>query len=267
MSFPAFAGNDRKIVYIIFGMKKTLTRNMALVALTLTSGTVTADQTAKTAAQLAVEQFIECAESLFKDEFEPAEIDYDLSANKEAVLDLSAKWGSRDNKTSILTRIRSIATSAKREMMMTHNGQSNDELPAPAAKIKEYIAKVFEECPPEKEDFVCADAVIERFNGIEQVVRSNPEYPRVTVERYTAKEQGFRASKGVRIGIDDYYLTLNGTTDHNSFEWRTLRPLTAADVEELLHNPPPRVAKHASDIRKLQACMENVAPYIRILRR
>jgi len=254
-------------------MKKSLTRNIALFALALTSGTVTADQsatadqTAKTAAELAIEQFNECADSLFKDEFEPAEIDYDLSASKEAVLDLSAKWRSRDTTTSILTRIRSIGSSAKKEMMMTHNGQSNDELPSPAAKVKEYIAKVFEECPPEKEDYVCADAVIERFNGIEQVVRHNLEYPRVTVEKYTSKEQGFRASKEISIGIDDYYLTLNGTTDHKSFEWRTLRNLTASDVEEVLHNPPPRVAKHASDIRRLQACMENVAPFIRILRR
>ena len=47
-------------------MKKTLTNNIALVALTLSSGMVTADQTAKTAAQLAVEQFNECADSLFK---------------------------------------------------------------------------------------------------------------------------------------------------------------------------------------------------------
>src|SRR5882724_374846 len=110
-------------------MKKMLTKEIALVALTLTStltsGTVTADQTSKTTAQLAVEQFIECADSLFKDEFEPAEIDYELGANKEAVLDLSAKWGSRDNKTTILTRIRSIVSSAKKEMIMTHNGQSN----------------------------------------------------------------------------------------------------------------------------------------------
>jgi len=38
-------------------------------------------------------------------------------------------------------------------MIITQNGESNDELPAPAAKVKEYIAKVFEECPPEKEDY------------------------------------------------------------------------------------------------------------------
>ena len=150
---------------------------------------------------------------------------------------------------------------------MTHNGESNDELPPPAAKIKEYIGKVFEECPPEKEDDVCADAVIERFTGIEQVVRGNLEYPRVTVEKYTSNEQRFRASKDVRPGIDDYYLILNGTTDHKSFEWRTLRPLTAAAVEEVLHNPPPRVAKIGSDIRKLQGCVENTAPYMRIIPR
>src|SRR4051812_11684548 len=141
-------------------MKKTLTRNIALVAFTLTSGTVTADQTAKTAAQLAVEQFIECANSLFKDEFEPAEIDYDLSLQKETILDLSANWGSRDSTMHILTRIRSIGSSPKKELIMTYNGQSNDELPQPAVKVKQYIGKVFEECPPEKEDQVCADAVI-----------------------------------------------------------------------------------------------------------
>src|SRR6266852_4022055 len=123
-------------------MKKTLTKNMALVALTLTSGTVTADQTTKTTAQLAIEQFNECADSLFKDEFEPAEIDYELSLNKEAILFLSAKWSSRDNTIAILTRIRSIGSSAMKEMIMTQNGQSNDELPPPAAKVKEYIAKV-----------------------------------------------------------------------------------------------------------------------------
>ena len=251
-------------------MKKTITRNIALVAFTLASGAVTADQavaadqSAKTAAQLAVEQFSECADSLFKDEFDPAEVDFVLSANKELVLDLSAKWGSRDNTINILTRIRSIGSSPKKELIMTQNGESTDELPAPAAKIKEYIAKVFEECPPEKEDDVCADAVIERFTGIEQVVRGNLEYPRVTVEKYTANEQRFRAAKDVRPGIDDYYLILNGTTDHKSFEWRTLRPLTAAAVEEVLHNPPPRVAKNGNDIRKLQGCVENIAPHIRI---
>jgi hypothetical protein len=150
---------------------------------------------------------------------------------------------------------------------MTQNGQSNDELPAPAAKVKEYIAKVFEECPPEKEDYDCADAVIERFNGIEQVVRHNLEYPNVTVEEYTSNEQSFRASKDVRNGIDDYHLVLNGATEHKSFGWRTLRPLTSAAIEEVLHNPPPRVAKNGSDIRKLQACIENIAPLIRIIPR
>jgi len=150
---------------------------------------------------------------------------------------------------------------------MTQNGQSKDELPAPAPKVKEYIGKVFEECPPEKEDYDCADAVIERFNGIEQIVRRNLEYPYVTVEKYTSNEQSFRASKEVRIGIDDYYLVLNGATDHKSFEWRTLRPLTPTAVEEVLHNPPPRVAKNGSDIRKLQACMENITPHIRIIPR
>jgi hypothetical protein len=149
-------------------MKRTFTKMTTLVALTLTSGTVTADQTTKTSAQLAIEQFNECADGLFKDEFEPAEIDYELSLNTEAVLFLSAKWGSRDNTITILTRIRSVGRSAVKEIIMTQNGQSNDELPPPAAKVKEYIAKVFEECPPEKEDFGCADAVIDRFNGIEQ---------------------------------------------------------------------------------------------------
>jgi hypothetical protein len=248
-------------------MKKTLTNTIALVALTLTSGTVTADQTTKTTAQLAIEQFNECADSLFKDEFEPAEIDYELSLNKEEVLLLSAQWRSRDNTITILTRIRSIGSSPVKEIIMTQNGQSNDELPPPAAKVKEYIAKVFEECPLEKEDIDCADAVIERFNGIEQVVRHNLEYPNVTVEEYTANEQSFRASKEVRNGIDDYHLVLNGATEHKSFGWRTLRPLTATAIEEILHNPPPRVAKNGSDIRKLQACIENIAPHIRIILR
>jgi len=77
-------------------MTKTLTKVTALVAFALNSGTATADQTPKTTAQLAIEQFIECAESLFKDEFEPAEIDYELSLNKELVLFLSAEWSSRE---------------------------------------------------------------------------------------------------------------------------------------------------------------------------
>jgi hypothetical protein len=254
-------------------MKKTLANTIAVLAFALASGTVTADQTAaadqiaKTAAQLAVEHFIKCADSLFKDEFEPAEIDFDLSLSKETILDLSAKWNSRDSTINILTRIRSIGSTPKKELIMTYNGQSNDELPLPAAKVKEYIGKVFEECPPEKEDQVCADAVIERFTGIEQVVRNNLEYPRVTVEKYSSSEQGFRASKEHLIGLDDYYLVLNGTTDHKSFEWRTYRPLTAAAVEEVLHNPPPRVAKNGSDIRKLQECIEDTAPYIRIIPR
>jgi hypothetical protein len=248
-------------------MKRTLTNVTALVALTLTSGTVTADQTTKTTAQVAIEQFNECTDNLFKDEFEPAEIDYELGLNKEEVLFLSAKWRSRDNTITILTRIRSVGSSPVKEMIMTQNGESNDELPPPAAKVKEYIAKVFEECPPEKEDFDCADAVVERFNGIEQIVRRNLEYPNVTVEKYTANEQTFRASKDVRVGIDDYHLVLNGATEHKSFGWRTLRPLTPTAVEELLHNPPPRVAKNGSDIRKLQACIENIASHIRILPR
>jgi hypothetical protein len=248
-------------------MKKTLTRITALVAFALTSGTVTAAQTTKTSAQLAIEQFNGCADSLFKDEFEPAEIDYVLSLDKEIVLFLSAKWSSRDNTITILTRIRSVGRSAVKEMIITQNGRSNDEPPPTAAKVKEYIGKVFEECPPEKEDSDCADAVIERFNGIEQIVRHNLEYPRVTVEKYTSNEQSFRASKEVRNGIDDYYLILNGTTDHKSFGWRTLRPLTPTTVEEVLQNPPPRVAKNGSDIRKLQACMEDITPHIRIIPR
>jgi hypothetical protein len=144
---------------------------------------------------LAVAQFDECAESLFKDQFDAAEVDYELSLNKEAVLFLSAKWRSRDGTTNILTRIRSIGSTVIREMTMTLNGTSNDELPAPAAKVKEHIAKVFEECPPEKADIDCAEAVTERFNGIEQVVRHNLEYPDVTVKKYTSDEQIFRVSR------------------------------------------------------------------------
>ena len=248
-------------------MKKTLTKTTALIAFALPSGMVLADQTTKTTAQLAIEQFNECAGSLFKDEFEPAEIDYVLSLNRKSVLFLSAKWGSRDNTINILAMILSIGSSPRKELIMTQNGQSNDEPPPTAAKVKEYIGKVFKECPPENEDYDCADAVIERFNGIEQIVRHNLEYPRVTVEKYTSNEQSFRASKEVRNGIDDYQLTLNGATDHKSFVWRTLRPLTPTAVEEVLHNPPPRVAKNGSDIRKLQACIENIAPQIRIIPR
>ena len=248
-------------------MRKTLTKTTALIAFALPSGTVLADQTTKTTAQLAIEQFNECAGSLFKDEFEPAEIDYVLSLNKKSVLFLSAKWSSSDNTITILTRIRSVGRAAVKEMIITQNGQSSDEPPPTAAKVKEYIGKVFEECPPQKEDYDCADAVIDRFNGIEQIVRHNLEYPNVTVEKYTSNEQRFRASKEVRNGIDDYQLVLNGATAHKSFGWRTLRPLTPTAVDEVLHNPPPRVAKNGSDIRKLQACMENIAPHIRIIPR
>src|SRR6202158_339368 len=248
-------------------MKKMLTKTTALIAFALPSGTVLAAQTTKTTAQLAIEQFNECAVSLFNDEFEPAEIDYVLSLNKKSVLFLSAKWSSSDNTITILTRIRSVGRSAVKEMIITQNGRSNDEPPPTSAKVKEYIGKVFKECPPENEDYDCADAVIERFNGIEQIVRHNLEYPHVTVEKYTSKEQSFRASKEVRNGIDDYHLILNGATDHKSFGWRTLRPLTPTAVEEVLHNPPPRVAKNGSDIRKLQACMENITPHIEIIPR
>jgi hypothetical protein len=176
-------------------VKETLANIAAIIALTLMSGTVKADQATKTTAQLAVAQFDECAESLFKDEFDSAEVDYQLSLNKEAVLFLSAKWRSSDGTTNILTRIRSIGSTVIREMTMTLNCASNDELPAPAARVKEHIAKVFEECPPEKADIDCADAVTERFNGIEQVVRHNLEYPDVTVEKYTSDEQIFRVSR------------------------------------------------------------------------
>ena len=248
-------------------MKKTLTKITALVAFALTSGTVKADQTTKTAAQLAIEQFNDCAYSLFKDDFAPAEIDYELSLNKKSVLFLSAKWSSSDNTLTVLARIRSVGRSAAKEMIITQNGRANDELPPTAAKVKEYIVKVFEECPPENGDYNCADAVIDRFNGIEQIVHRNLEYPNVTVEKYAANEQSFRASKQVRNGIDDYYLVLNGTTDHKSFGWRTARPLTPTAVEEILHNPPPRVAKNGSDIRKLQACMENITPHMEIIPR
>jgi hypothetical protein len=244
-------------------MKKTLTKIAGLVALALTSGTVAAETTA----QLAIEQFNQCANSLFKDEFEPPEIDYELSLNKELVLFLSAQWSSRDNTMSVLTRIRSVGRSAVKEIIITQNGRSNDELPPTAAKVKEYIGKVFAECPLEKEDYDCADAVIERFNGIEQIVRRNLEYPNVAVEKYTANEQRFRASKEVRNGIDDYYLILNGAAGHKSFEWRTFRPFTPAAVEEVLHDPPPRVAKNGSDIRKLQVCVENITPHIEIIPR
>jgi len=248
-------------------VKETLANIATLVALALMSGTVAADQTTKTTAQSAIDQFDECAESLFKGEFGPADVDYELSLNKEAVLFLSAKWRSHDGTINILTRIRSIGSTVIREMTMTQNGASNDELPPPAAKVKEHIANVFEECPPEKEDIDCADAVIERFNGIEQVVRHNLEYPDVTVEKYTSSEQIFRASKEVQRGIDDYSLVLNGATDHKSFGWRTFRPFTPAAVEEVLHNPPPRIARNGSDIRKLQTCMENVVPDLRIIPR
>jgi hypothetical protein len=249
-------------------VKETLAGIAALVALTLMSGTIAAAQTTKTAAQLAIDQFDDCAESLFKDEFDPAEIDYELSLNKAAVLFLSAKWRSHDGAVNILTRIRSIGSTVIRELTMTQNGAASDELPAPAAKVKEHIAKIFEECPPEKEDFKCADAVTERFNGIEQIVRQNLEYPDVTVEKYTSNEQVFRASKEVQRGsIDDYSLVLNGATDHKSFGWRTFRPFTPAAVEEVLHNPPPRIARNGSDIRKLQTCMENVVPLLRIIPR
>src|SRR6516162_3091997 len=206
-------------------MKKTLAEITALIAFALPSGKVLADETTKTTGQLTIEQFNDCAGGLFKDEFEPAEIDYVLSLDKKAVLFLSAQWRSRDNTITILTRIRSVARSAVKEMIMTQNGRSSDEPPPTAAKVKEYIGKVFEECATEKEDYNCADAVIERFNGIEQIVHNNLEYPTVTVEKYAANEQSFRASKQVRNGIDDYYLVLNGTTDHKSFGWRTARPL------------------------------------------
>jgi hypothetical protein len=248
-------------------MKQTLTKITALIAFALPSGSVLADEATKTTAQLAIEQFNECAGSLFQDEFEPAEIDYVLSSNKKSVLFLSAKWNSSDNTINILTRIRSVGRSAAKEIIITQNGLSSDEPPPTAVKVKEYIGKVFEECPLQKEDYNCADAVIDRFNGIEQIIRHNLEYPNVTVEKYTSNEQLFRASKEVANGIDDYQLTLNGTTDHKSFGWRTLRPLTSTAVEEVLHNPPPRVAKNGGDIRKLQACMENISPHIRIIPR
>lgn len=247
---------------------KEMRVNVALlVAVTLTLATATADQTTKTTAQSAIDQFDKCAQSLFKDEFDPTEIDYELNLNKDAVLFLSAEWRSRDGTINILTRIRSIGSMIIRELTMTQNGASNDELPPTADKIKEHITKIFEECPPEKEDFDCADAVTERFNGIEQVVRQNLDYPDVAVEKYTLNEQIFRASKEVQRGVDDYRLVLNGTIDHKSFEWRIFRPFTSGAVEEVLHDPPPRIARHASDIRKLQTCMESVVPHLRIIPR
>src|SRR5262245_61283956 len=104
-------------------MRATLSKVTALVALTLTSGAVTTHRTTNTTAQVAIEQLNECTDNLFKDEFEPAEIDYELSLNKEEVLFLSAKWGSRDNTITILTRIRSVGSSPVKEMIMTQNGE------------------------------------------------------------------------------------------------------------------------------------------------
>src|SRR4030081_964347 len=106
-------------------MRKTLTKTTALIAFALPSGTVLADQTTKTTAQLAIEQFNECAGSLFKGEFEPAEIDYVLGLNKKSVLFLSATWSSSDNTITILTRSRSVAGAAVREMIITQSGQSS----------------------------------------------------------------------------------------------------------------------------------------------
>ena len=256
--------NPRDIIWL---KKETLVGVAALAALTLMSGGATADQPIITTAQLAIDQFYECAENLFKNEFNPAEVNYVLSPNKSAVLFLSVQWISRDGAINILIRIRSIGSTVMREITMTQNGESKDEPPPTAAKVEEHIARVFEECPPEKEDIDCADAVTERWNGIEQVVRNNLEYPDVTVEKYTSKEQVFRASKEVQTGIDDYSLVLNGTPDHKSFGWRTFRLFTPAAVEEALHDPPPRIAKNGSDIRKLQACTENVVSHMRIIPR
>ena len=110
-------------------MKRTLAKIAVLVAFALTSGKVKADQITKTNAQLAIEQFNDCANSLFKDEFELSEIDYELSLNKKSVLFLSAEWSSSDNTISIMARIRSIGSSAVKEMIITQNGRPNDELP------------------------------------------------------------------------------------------------------------------------------------------
>src|ERR1700691_984064 len=102
-------------------MKETLIKITALVAFALPPGTAAADQTTKTTAQLAIEQFIDCADSLFKEDFEPAEIDYELSLNKKVVLFLSASWRSHDSTVAILTRIRSVGPSAAKEMIITEN--------------------------------------------------------------------------------------------------------------------------------------------------
>jgi len=102
---------------------------------------------------------------------------------------------------------------------------------------------------------------------LHQVVRNSMEYPGVTDDKYASNEQIFRASKEVQKGIDDYTLVLNGATAHKSFGWRTFRSLTSGAVEEVLHNPPRRIAKNRSDIRKLQSCMGNVVPYLRIIPR
>src|SRR5262249_47906569 len=94
--------NPRGRLWLMTG---TLTKITALVAFVLTSGTVKADRETKTAAQLAVEQFNDCAHSLFTDDFAPAEIDYELSLNKKYILFLFAKWSSSDSTLTILTRI------------------------------------------------------------------------------------------------------------------------------------------------------------------
>jgi hypothetical protein len=117
-------------------VKETLANIATLVALALMSGTVAADQTTKTTAQSAIDQFDECAESLFKGEFGPAEVDYELSLNNESVLFLSAKWLSHDGTINILTRIRSIGSTVMREMTMTQHGAPNDELPHRPPKSK-----------------------------------------------------------------------------------------------------------------------------------
>src|SRR5262245_16554670 len=103
--------------------KEMLANIAALVALTMMPGTVTAEQTTKTIAVIAINQFDECSGSLFTVEFGSAEVDYDLSLNKEAVLFLSAECRSHDGTISVLTSVRSIGNTVIRTMIMTQSGK------------------------------------------------------------------------------------------------------------------------------------------------
>jgi hypothetical protein len=84
--------------------------------------------------------------------------------------------------------------------MLPCNMEASRYPPRQAAKVRSRLwfggsKRTRAECPPEKADIDCADAVTDRFNGIEQVVRHNLEYPDVTVEKYTSDEQIFRVSR------------------------------------------------------------------------